>query len=144
MKLIYILLLLLSGCAYPTKKNSYSFQAAEMGKAVVYLYRTTTSIDSLNPDVPRFYVNGNQLGRLSIGGYYRTEIVPGETSITYRSSLFGIPFPWNGGEVKFTAIENQTYFVKFSIESVMRIQELKVVPNEIGQQEIKETKLLVN
>ncbi len=144
MKAICILLIILSGCAYPSKKSPYSVQVAEKGKAVIYLYRTSTAVDSLNPDVPRFYINGDKLGRLTVGGYYRAEVTPGEVFVTKKGSLFGIPFFWKEGEVKFTALENHTYFVKFSIESIMRIQEFKLVTNTVGEQEIKETMLLVN
>ncbi len=143
MKYIFLGILFLVGCTYPSKKDFYSFQAPEKGKAVVYLYRSNTSIDSLNPDVPRFYVNKSKLGKLSTGGFYRVEVDPGEISLIYKNSLFGIPFFWKSGEVKFVALDNHVYYVKFSIESVMRSVEFKPVPNAIGEQEIKETRLLV-
>lgn len=144
MKLIILLILVLAGCAYPTKKESYKFQTSQRGKVAVNIYRTQTAIDSVNPDVPRFYINDTSLGRLTIGGYYRTEVNPGEVSVTYKSSLFGIPFFWNDGEVKFIAVENQAYFLKFSIETFMRLQEFKIVPTANGENEIKGTNLLVN
>jgi len=135
---------MLSGCAYPTRQEVYTSQSLESGKSVVYVYRADTAIDSLNPDVPRFFVNGASIGRLLLGGYYRIVVDPGPVSVTYRTSLFGIPFFWDDGEVKFTAAEGKAYFVKFGVETIMRLNRFELVPDDFGVDEIKSTKHLVN
>ena len=141
---IVLIFIVLSGCAYPTKKGPFVAQSPEKGMSVIYIYRSQTSVDSVNPDVPRFFVNDNSIGRLSIGGYYRVMVPSGKTMVTYRGSLFGIPFFWNSGKVEIMALENQSYFVKFGIESMMRVKKFKLVSDVVGKREIKKTKLLVN
>jgi len=141
---IILVLITLSGCAYPTKKESFIAQYPEKGMSVIYLYRSQTSIDSVNPDVPRFFVNDKAIGRLSIGGYYRVVVRPGKSIVTYKDSFFGIPFFWNSGKVEVMALENQSYFVKFGIESILRVEKFELIPDVVGRREIKKTKLLVN
>lgn len=144
MKYFLLISLFLTGCAYPRYTSSYSPQTVNKEKAHVYIYRTKTSIDSMNPDIPRFFVNDKLLGKLGIGGYYFTEVDPGEVDVAYYDSLFGIPMAFHKKHLKFKAESGQKYFVKFSIESVMRITEFKQVPQSQGEVEIESTVLLVN
>lgn len=138
-------LIALSSCAYPTKKGAYIAEPPTQKMAVVYIYRTQTSIHGGNPDVPVFYVNEGRVGKLSIGGYYRVLVNPGEISVTNKGSLFGIPTPWKEGEVKFTAKENMSYYVKYAVEmNPFLTTTFKLVPNSFGENDIKTTKLLVN
>jgi hypothetical protein len=141
---IYGLFFILAGCAYPKKSDLFKSPERASGKSVLYLYRTKTSIDSLNPDVPTFYINDEKIGKLSLGGYYRIEVKPGPFIVSYRTSLFGIPLFKSPQELKVTAETDQIYYVKFSIESVMRQTELDLVPPSTGETEIKSTRLLVN
>jgi hypothetical protein len=145
MKFIFLILsIYLVGCAYPKKTEFFRSAESNPEKAVLYIYRTPTSVDSLNPEVPSFYVNGDKIGKLSIGGYYMVLIPPGSVVINYKTPLFGMPLFMSPQELKITAAANQVYFVKFSIESIMRITDLKLVPNHVGEGEIKTTQLLVN
>lgn len=89
-------------------------------------------------------MNDKLLGKLSLGGYYAETVEPGEIEISYKNSLFGIPFPWKSKSIRFSAQAGQTYFVKFSIESVFRYVDLKLVSSPQGKQEIANTRLLVN
>jgi hypothetical protein len=132
------------GCSYPKKTDFFSVTTASPKKSVIYLYRIKTSVDSLNPDIPIFYVNDNKIGRLSLGGYYRIEVEPGPVKITYRTPLFGIPMFKSLQKLEANVDPNKSYFVKFSIESDFRISELKVVPHMMGEAEIKTTQLLTN
>lgn len=134
----------LLGCAYPKKTTSFSPVGKVDGKAIIYVYRTDTSVDSANPDIPRFFINDKLLGKLSLGGYYVETVEPGDTEITYKDSLFGIPLPWKGKSIRISTQANQTYYVKFSIETVFRYVDLKLVPNAHGEKEIANTQLLVN
>lgn len=142
-RLILLLLLGLSGCAYPKRTDYFTAAVGSPSKAVVYLYRTQTQIDSLNPDIPTFYINGKKIGRLSLGGYYRVEVDPGPLKLTYRDYLLGIPTWMSPLKVEFTAEANKVYFVKFSIESILRVTRFELVPDPLGEAEIKTTQLLV-
>lgn len=146
MKYIVLMLLVLAGCAYPTKKDAYRPVAPDKGMAVIYLYRTPTSIHSGNPDVPRFYVNDNLIGKLSIGGYYRILVKPGPVKVTNKSSFLGLPLPWSIGGVEFKAEENKTYFVKYAVDMnpIFIDTIFTAVSNSRGEQEITRTQLLVN
>lgn len=145
MKLIYIITaLLIIGCAYPKKTTFFELPENSKEKAVVYLYRTPTSIDSLNPDVPIFYVNDDKIGKLSIGGYYKILVSPGTVLFSYKTPLFGIPLFTSSQKLKFDVEASQVYYVKFSVESIMKLTYLNLIPSNIGVGEIKKTQLLVN
>lgn len=146
MKIVILMLLILSGCAYPTKKEAYRAAAPDKGMAVVYLYRTPTTIHGGNPDVPRFYVNDNLIGKLSIGGYYRILVKPGAVKLTNKGSFLGLPLPWSIGGVELTAEENKTYFVKYAVDMnpIFIDTIFTAVSNARGEQEILKTQLLVN
>lgn len=144
MKYILLALLFLTGCAFPRLTSNYAPQTVAHEKALVYIYRTKTTIDAANLDIPRFFVNEKQVGKLAIGGYYAEEVTPGDVDVAYDVGLFGIPISWPRYHVKFKAEPGQKYFVKFSIESMMRITEFKQVPQAQGEEEIKSTALLVN
>ena len=138
-------LTILSSCAYPTKKSNYIAEPPTKKMAAVYIYRTQTSIHSANPDVPAFFVNDVRVGKLSIGGYYRVLVNPGEISVTNKGSLFGMTTPWKEGEVKFTAKENMSYYVKYAVEmEPFLTTTFKLVPETFGENDIKTTQLLVN
>jgi hypothetical protein len=135
------------GCALPQKTKNYERSQPEPNKAAVYIYRTPTSVDSVNPDVPRFYVNKEELGKLRIGGYYISIVEPGEVLVYYKDSLFSIPLPWKSQEIHFNAIAGQVYFIKYGTDfSLLEGKTLtfKVVPLKIGESEILSTQLLVN
>lgn len=144
MKYIVLVLLLMSGCAYPKKTTDYAPYNLKTGNAVVYIYRTPTSIDSVNPDVPRFFVNDKLIGKLSIGGYYAEEVAPGKVDVSYRTSLFGIPMPWPTYHVVLKVEAGRKYFVKFSIDGMARYTDFLEVSQSQGEAEIKSTVLLVN
>jgi hypothetical protein len=146
MKIVLLFFVLLAGCAYPKHTTPYNAMTPGKGKALVYIYRPHTQMNSLNPDVPKFSVNGNTVGKLSIGGYYLLTVDPGEILVTYKDPLMGIyPF-WNSGEVKFTAQANQKYFIRYSVEIEMLMTHyiFAVMPNPRGETEIAATDLLVN
>lgn len=144
MKTLFLILTLLSGCAYPKRTTPYKMEPPSTGKASIYIYRTPTSIDSLNPEIPKFSVNGATVGKLSIGGYYHLAVEPGEAQVSYKDSIMGIYPPWNSRDINFVAKSDEKYFIKYSIESVMRIVTFKLVSNSQGEEEIKSTDLLVN
>lgn len=144
MKYLLPILIIMVGCAYPKRTTKYSQQTPSSGKAIIYLYRTPTSLDSANPDVPKFYINDIALGKLEIGGYYAQEVEPGEIDVSYHGSLFGIPIPWPSHHVQFVAVSGQKYFVKFSVETLFRITDFRQVSGKQGEEEIQSTVLLVN
>lgn len=143
MKKILLLAIMITGCAYPKRSSQYQSENLSPEKALIYIYRTPTSIDSLNPEIPKFFINQLTIGKLSIGGYYVQAVDPGEVAISYKDSFVGL-YLWKSGEVKLTAQAGKKYFIKFSIESLMRIVSFKEVPANIGEEEIKSTYLLVN
>ncbi len=144
MKYLFLFTLLMVGCAYPKRGEKYTPTSPPAGKAVVYVYRTPTSIDSANPDIPRFYINDKQLGKLAIGGYYMAEVDAGDLDIYFKDTLFGLPLPWTELHVKLKAEPKQKYFIKFSIESAFRIRELKQVSPAQGEAELPLTVQLIN
>ena len=106
-----------------------------------------TSIDSANPDVPRFFVNDKALGKLSIGGYYAESLEPGDVEIAYKDSLFGIPFPWKSQKIHLNAAAGKTYFLKYETDFSLlegKTLSFRVVPTVIGECEIRSTQLLEN
>ena len=116
-------------------------------KSAVYVYRTSTSVDSANPDIPRFYINDQELGKLKIGGYYSLDIVPGEVSVYYKDSLFGLPLPWKAQEIHFTAVPGEKYFVKYGTDFGLltgKTRTFTLAPKIIGESEISSTQLLKN
>lgn len=143
MKTVLLFLLLLTGCAYPSWSTHYEPTTPLPEKALIYIYRTQTTIDSVNPEIPKFFINGHELGKLVIGGYYVQSVDPGEIEVYYKNSFMGF-YPWKSGTIQLKAQAGQKYFIKFSIESLMRIVSFKIVPAEIGAEEIKSTSLLVN
>jgi hypothetical protein len=142
MKIIMVLFLSVSGCAYPSLTTQYSPTKAPKDQAVVYLYRPNTSMDAVNPDVPRFYIGEEKMGRLKIGGYFVKNVEPGDVKIYYKESLFGIPFPWKTGSLKIHAESGKKYFVRFSVDHLFYRTEFQVVPTGQGESEIAATKLL--
>lgn len=146
MKPYLIIFVFLSGCAfYPKRTSHYQSEEPKEGKAAVYIYRMPTSLDSLNPDVPRFFINEKKLGRLLTGGYYLEIVEPGEIEVSYRNGLFGIAFPWKANAMNFTAKPGQKYFIKFSLQNIVIVRtEFQLVPYDQGETEITTTKLLVN
>ncbi|MES2770113.1 MAG: DUF2846 domain-containing protein [Bdellovibrionota bacterium] len=140
----WLLILVLSSCAYPKKTTPFILEKPNSDKATVYLYRTYTQADSLNPDVPWFYINDNKIGKLSLGGYYVQQIDPGEATVYYKDSAFGRPLPWKGLKIKFPVKANESYYVKFSIEGLNRKTDLLLVPNVYAEKEITQTQLLKN
>lgn len=140
--LIVFQLLVFLGCAYPQKKGSFEKSSMIAGQSRIYLYRLPTEIDSLNGDVPRFYVNDSEVGKLLVGGYYEINISPGNLNLYYKESLFGIPFFWKSRELIFEVKANEIYFVRFGINGIFRIYEFTQVRPEIGFEEIKKTVLL--
>ncbi len=135
-----MVLLFLVSCSHPKVRGPYNLQKPAEGKAIIYLYRLETPIDSLNPDIPLFYINNKKQGKLIIGRHYMENVDAGKTEISYKESLFGIRFPWKSNKLIFEAQANQIYYVRFSIESVMRITRLQLVPTSTAQSEITSTK----
>ena len=134
MNLIFLLFVL--SCSLPKVKGPYNPQKPKEGKAIVYIYRLDTSIDSANPDIPTFYVNEKKQGKLMIGGHYSENVDVGNIEIAYKGSLFGLRFPWKSQKLRFTAKPNHVYYVRFSIEGMMRITQFKLVPNSQAQSEM--------
>ena len=133
----------LAGCAYPKKSTPFRDSMAPKEKAVVYLYRMQTPIHSANFDVPRFFINGEFVGRMSIGGYYRVEVEPGDIKISYRDSLFGIPFPWDAQKkVLFNIAPGEKKYVQFGVSAFWG-DELRLMAPNVGAAQIQKTHLLV-
>lgn len=133
----------LAGCAYPQKTTSFEPAKIEKNEGLVYLYRTPTSIHSINPDVPKFYINDEPIGRLVIGGYYAIKVQPGDVNISYKTPLFGILFLFKNGRIRFQVLPNKPVYVKFAVLFSMGTETVfEVVPDEVGRAEIKETNLL--
>lgn len=143
MRKFLLLVTLLSGCAYPKRTSQYISEVPSPGKALIYIYRTPTSIDSLNPELPKFFINNELIGKLAIGGYYLQIVNPGEVEISYKDSFAGL-YLWKSGDIKIVAQANQKYFIKYSIESIMRIVTFKEVSTNVGETEIASTQLLAN
>lgn len=143
MKIVFLVFVFLVGCAYPKRSSDYQAEAPASGKALIYIYRTPTQIDSVNPDVPKFFINDEVVGKLAVGGYYVQAVDPGEVKIYYKDSFLGF-YPWITDEIKLTAAPNQKYFIKFSIESIMRFVDFKHVSPAFGEDDIKSTHLLIN
>jgi len=139
-----LVLFFLTSCAYPQKTRLYVEEPTKDKMAIVYLYRLDSSIDSLNPDIPRFFINDKLIGKLRLGGYYVNQVEPGDIKMIYKMSLFGIPLPWISGVVEFKAEPKERYCVKFDIATGMRIESFKLVSHQQCDQEIKSTVLLVN
>jgi hypothetical protein len=140
-------LFFISGCAYPKKTSNFSYEKPQERMAVVYLYRVDSQIDSLNPEVPKFFINEVELGRLLLGGYYVRQVPSGDVVIKYKESLVSDFFAWMFGskrEISFNAEPDKSYCVKFAIESVMRITYFQLVSDTQCEQEIKSTFQLVN
>jgi uncharacterized protein DUF2846 len=142
-----IVLLFITGCAYPKKTSNFSYEKPQERMAVVYLYRVDSQIDSLNPEVPKFFINDTELGKLLLGGYYVKHVPPGDVVIKYKESIVSDFFAWMFGskrEISFKAESNKSYCAKFAIESVMRITYFQLVSDKQCEQEIKSTFQLIN
>lgn len=146
MKLLLISLFLsLAGCSTPQLTTGYKSSPVAAHKALVYVYRSSSAIDSANPDLPRMYINDQKLGKLRLGGYYVLEVDPGETVVYYKDSLFGIPFPWRSQEIHFTTVSGQKYFVKYVVDISLfsgRTILFTQVEKFEGESEIRSTQLL--
>jgi hypothetical protein len=144
MKYILIFCFLIAGCAYPKRTHVYTPVKPVKGKAIVYLYRPNTAIDAANPDVPQFFISDQRLGKLIIGGYYVAIVDPGQIKLIYKETLFGILLPWKMREIEFYAHPDKSYYVKFSIETIFRNVDFRMVDPYQGQEEISDLGLLVN
>jgi hypothetical protein len=145
--LISMICLTFVACALPQKSGQFASHAAEPTKALIYIYRMPTSIDAVNPDIPRVYVNDEKLGKIRIGGYYVTAVEPGELKVYYKDSLIGIPTPWTGNEIDMEAKAGQSYYFKYETAfAVMtgKTTAFLMMPNAQAESEIKATELLVN
>lgn len=135
----------LAGCAvYPKRTTDFKLHPVASNKAVVYVYRLLTAIDSANPDFPRIFVNDQSIGKLSMGGYYAIPVEPGPVEVAYKTSLFLILTPWKTGVVQFQAKAGESYYVSFAIRSIYRITDFKLRTAESAQPEIAQTRLLEN
>ena len=142
---LIIALLFFTACSYPKKTTPFAIAPVPPELATIYIYRLPTYIHSVNPDVPRFYVDDEPMGKLVIGGYYAVQVEPGKVDVTYRNSLFGIPFPWKSGRVKLDVERGKSYFVRFAVYYGMGAStEFIQMPANIGAAEITKTVLLEN
>ena len=142
--LFYLFIFSLVGCAYPKKTTPFEFAPIEKDQAIIYLYRLPTSIHSVNPDVPRFYINDKTVGKLVIGGYYVIRVQPGESDISIRNSFLGIPLPWKSQRIRFNVLPGQPVYVKYEVTFLLSPEiHFSVVPVQIGSVEIQQTRLLV-
>ena len=57
--------------------------------AVIYVYRETMLVGSLNFDVPFLHLDGRQLTRIKMGGYIPIKVSPGTHELTTTESFFG-------------------------------------------------------
>ena len=71
---ITVLSIVIMGCASARLTSDFSELKTENKKATVYIYRLNTSIHSLNPDIPVFYLNGKEVGPLNRCGYYAHQV----------------------------------------------------------------------
>ena len=139
------LFLLLVSCAYPKKTSKFTQASFPPNKAMIYLYRLPTHVHSLNPDIPKFYVGDQTIGKLLIGGYYFIEVDPGEIDITYKTPLFGIYFPWKDERLRINAKPGKPIFLKFEVTfGLGSVTKFKEVPANVGSVEITKTSLLKN
>ena len=136
------LILFLFGCASAKLTSQFSELAPDKNKATIYIYRLDTSIHSLNPDIPVFYLNGKEIGPLNIGGYYVQQVDEGTVEINYKENGFlwlGYLFP--SKKIKVDAKAGKSYFVKFEVALMGTFFDF--VPYEFGIQDIRSTKLLI-
>lgn len=131
----------------PKKLQVYEPTVPAKDKATVYIYRAPTSVDSLNPDIPRFFLNDTSHGKLTIGGHYVSIVNPGEVYVYYKEGLFGIPFPWKSQEIKFNAEAGKIYFVKYGVGFELpfgKTYTFGLMPNNVCESEISKTRFLKN
>lgn len=142
-----IILLFASGCA-STGAIFPGHIAPKEGKAVVYLYRPSTLVNSAQ--VPNIYVNGKRYRKLLVGGYQRHELPPGEHLIVAD----GNAFQWAMGprRVYVNLKENEVAYIQLGSNLIdFRVQsglvstssetELFQVDNKIGGLDIRRARL---
>ncbi len=130
------------GCASAKLTSQFSEPTSIKNKAIVYIYRLNTSIHSLNPDIPVFYLNRKEVGPLNIGGYYAQYVDEGPVEINYKENGFlwlGYLFP--SKKIKIEAKSGKSYFVKYEVALMGTFFDF--VPAEFGVSDIQRTKLLV-
>lgn len=64
--------------------------------------------------------------------------------VNYKTPLFGFPLFTSSQNVKLNVDAGQIYYIKFSIETVMRFTDLKQIPSSVAENEIRSTQLLIN
>lgn len=122
----------------------FSDAKVENDKALVYIYRPEAQGNSLNPDIPFFYMNEKRIGPLRMSGYYFESANPGpvEVYFTYNgllgSSLFQITQKF------YMSVEaGKTYFIALKAAGMLgKEYTLKLMPNAIGEQQIKGMELM--
>lgn len=142
MKYLIIMCALLTGCAHSKRTTPYEPREAPPSKALLYVYRSPTSIHSANPDVPSLYVNDKYIGKMMIRGHYAIEVEPGNTLVYFKDSLFLIPIPWKTLKKAITTEPGKKYYLKFSVEFIAG-RSIRQVHEKQGELELKETPLLV-
>lgn len=139
---IAVLSILMLGCASARLTTGFAELKSDNKKATIYIYRLDTSIHSLNPDIPVFYLNGKEVGPLNIGGYYAQQVDEGTVEINYKENGFlwlGYLFP--SKKIKVVAKAGKSYFVKYEVALMGTFFDF--VPHEFGIQDIRSTKLLI-
>jgi len=86
-KLVLLTFVFLVSCAYPKRTTDYKAEVPSADRALIYIYRTPTQIDSLNPEWPKFYINGEVVGKLGVGDYYVQLVESGDVTVSYKNAF---------------------------------------------------------
>jgi len=130
----------LFGCATGhLTENTFTKLPADNQHAQIYIYRPAIPTNSMNPDVPVFFVNDTKVGPLQMSGYYSYVSAPGPTEVpmTYNG-LFGTSFLQIKKNITFTTEAGKIYFVRLDGADFMDTSYiLRLIPNQIGLLEIQ-------
>jgi hypothetical protein len=87
----------------------------DANSAKIFLYRTSQSFHSLNPEQPYFYLNDEQIGSMGTGGTLYRQVPVGTYRISVRKPILFMP-AYETGAISITAEAGKVYYIRYSLD----------------------------
>ncbi len=142
--LLAIVFALLLGCISTGEK--YSFVShKDSGKALILVYRPAPPADILLTHTYAYvhsadlYLGERKLAPLPVNAFTYLEVEPGPQSFSIRENLTGGVLR----KLEFDARPGRRYYLRYIFRmSLITELDFRVVPNEVGEKEIQQTRLI--
>ena len=135
---------MLGACATPAPPAALDAALTEANSANLIVYRPKTSFHSANPELPFLYVNGQQVGKLAVGGALEVRLPVGEHALSMKEPVLFMP-AFESHKRALKADPGKTYYVRYSREAggvvstaggvqFTQVTGFDLVPEEVGKQ----------